>query len=68
MRYNSERLSKLGRQVTIFFIHDLTRVGMFKNMGGKVGIFQRGGGGGMFDGLEFSGWEFSGYSVNDVWL
>ena len=35
-------------------------------MGGKVGIFQRGGG--MFDGLEFSGWEFSGYSVNDVWL
>ena len=48
MDYNSELLSKLGQQVTIFLIHDLTQVEMFENMGGNipggnlVGIFQGG--------------------------
>ena len=34
--YNSDLLSNLDRQATIFLIHDLkTRVRMFKNMGGN---------------------------------
>ena len=37
MDYNSDLLSNLGRQATIFLIHDLkTRVGMFKNIGGNI--------------------------------
>ena len=34
---NSDLLSNLGGQATIFLIQDLqTRVGMFKNMGGNI--------------------------------
>ena len=37
MDYNSDLLSNLGRQATIFLIQDLkTRAGMFKNMGGNI--------------------------------
>ena len=70
MDYNSDLLSNLGLQATIFLIHDLkTRVGMFKTMSGNISggdlldsnfpnfNFPRGGG--EFDGWEFSRWEFS---------
>ena len=64
--YNSDLLSNLDRQATIFLIHDLkTRVGIFKNMAGNIlggnlldGNFP-GGWGGRVDGWEFSGREFS---------
>ena len=37
MDYNSDLLSNLGLQATIFLIHDLkTRVGMFKTMSGNI--------------------------------
>ena len=37
MNYNSDLLSNLGQQATIFLVHDLkTRIGMFKNMGGNI--------------------------------
>ena len=73
MDYNSDLLSNLGRQATIFLIHDFkTRVGMFKIMGGNIpggnllggnfpdGNFPRGG---EFDGWGFFGWEFSWYHI-----
>ena len=54
MDYNSDPLSNLGRQATIFLIHDLkTRVGMFKNMGGNIP------GGNLLDG-NFPGGNFPG--------
>ena len=37
MDYNSDLLSNLGLQATIFLIHDLkTLVGMFKTMSGNI--------------------------------
>ena len=68
MDYNSDLLSNLGLQATIFLIHDLkTRVGMFKTMSGNIlggnlmgeNFPDKNFPGGEFDGWEFSGWEFS---------
>ena len=68
MDYNSDLLSNLGLQATIFLIHDLkTLVGMFKTMSGNIlggnlmgeNFPHKNFPGGEFDGWEFSGWEFS---------
>ena len=73
MDYNSDLLSNLGRQATIFLKHDFkTRVGMFIIMGGNIpggtllggnfpdGNFPRDGGG------RFMGGDFSGGSFPDT--
>ena len=62
---NSDLLSNLGRQATIFLIQDLqTRVGMFKNMGGNI----PGGNllGGDFPGGSLMGGNFPGGSFPDT--
>ena len=65
MDYNSDLLSNLGRQATIFLIHDFkTRVGMFIIMGGNIP------GGtllvGNFPDGSFMGGDFSGGSFPDT--
>ena len=65
MDYNSDLLSNLARQATIFLIHDFkTRVGMFKIMGGNIpgGNFPDGN----FPGGSFMGGNFSGGSFPDT--
>ena len=65
MDHNSDLLSNLGRQATIFLIQDLkTRVGMFKNMGGNIpgGSFP----GGNFPGGSLMGGNFPGGSFPDT--
>ena len=64
MDYNSELLSKLGRQVTIFLIHDLTRVEMFKNMSGNIPGENLVGEN--FPGDCLMGWNFPGGSFPDT--
>ena len=67
---NSDLLSNLGRQATIFLIQDLqTRVGMFKNMGGNIPGGNLLGGnfpGGNFPGGSLMGGNFPGGSFPDT--
>ena len=77
MNYNSDQLSNLDQQATIFFFFNnnllssklKTRVGMFKNVGGNIpGVNFLGGDfpGGNFPGGSLMGGNFPGGSFLDT--